>query len=37
MKNPLPLVIASEAKQSPDQQGDCLAACGGSQWQGWGG
>jgi len=31
MENPLPLVIASVAKQSPGKQGDCFAACGGSQ------
>jgi len=31
MENPLPLVIASVAEQSPGKQGDCLAAYGGSQ------
>jgi hypothetical protein len=31
MENHLPLVIASVAKQSPGKQGDCFAACGGSQ------
>jgi len=30
MKSPLPLVIASVAKQSPGKQGDCFAAYGGS-------
>jgi len=31
MKKPLSPVIASEAKQSPGQYGDCFAACGDSQ------
>jgi len=35
MKNSLTPVIASVAKQSPGRHGDCFAACGGSQWQGW--